>query len=75
MVNTSDSKLLDRALEVLLRELEGRHELAALAAQPYEDDPDLAWDTDPGPSLPYDGDIPPEVLQLAERRTRHNELR
>jgi hypothetical protein len=75
MVNTSDSKLIDRALEALLQELDGRHELEAIAAQPYEDDPDLAWATDPGPSLPYDDDVPPEVLRLAERRAHNTELR
>lgn len=49
-------------------ELEGRHEREVLVAQPYEDDPDLAWESDPGPSLPYDGEVPAEVLRMAERR-------
>ncbi len=58
-----------------MQELDGRHELEAMTAQPYEDDPDLAWDTDSGPSLPYDGEVPPEVLRLAERRAHNTERR
>ena len=67
MLETSDSKIVDRALATLVEELEGRHELDALEAQPYHDDPDLAWQPQ-GPDLPYDGDVPAEVARLAARR-------
>ncbi|HVB76409.1 MAG TPA: hypothetical protein VNI34_01155 [Candidatus Nitrosotalea sp.] len=66
----SDSSLLDRALAALIERLEQERELAALTAHPYEDDPDLAWEAPPGPDLPYDGDIPSEVAQLALERRR-----
>lgn len=64
----SDSRLLDRALAALVEQLEGQWEVAALASHPYEDDPDLTWQAPPGPDLPYDGDVPAEVLRLAQRR-------
>lgn len=50
LLGQSDSKLVDRALVALLHDLEARHELAALDAQPYEEDPDLAWEAAPAPS-------------------------
>lgn len=65
-----DSVLIDRALGLLLEKLQAEHELDALRAEPYEDDDDLAWDAPPGPELPYDGDVPAEVLALAEQRRR-----
>jgi hypothetical protein len=68
MLETSDSKIVDRALATLVEVLEGRQELDALEAQPYQDDPDLAWQPPQGPDLPYDGDIPAEVARLAARR-------
>lgn len=69
----ADSELVDRALQALLRELVDQREQAALDAAPYEDDPDLAWQAPPGPNLPYDGDVPDEVLKLAaERRGRYD---
>jgi hypothetical protein len=66
----NDSRLLDRALLALIEDLEGERELAALAALPYEDDPDLAWEVPPGPDLPFDGDVPEDVIELASRRRR-----
>jgi hypothetical protein len=63
-----DSELLDRALELLVRQLDAQRERAALAAQPFEDDPDLAWTAPAGPDLPYDGHIPDDVLELARQR-------
>lgn len=66
----SDSLVVDRALVALLQELEGERELAALAAHPYEADPDLQWEAPPGPDLPFDGDVPEEVMQTARRRRR-----
>lgn len=70
----SDSELLDRALELLVRRLDAERELAALDAAPYEDDPDLRWHAPPGPDLPYDGEVPADVLELArERRAAYDE--
>ena len=67
-----DSELVDRAMAALARELLGEHERAAIAAAPYEADPDLAWQAPPGPDLPYDGEVPEEVRRLAvERRARY----
>jgi hypothetical protein len=72
MLGTSDSQILDRALAALIEQLETEQELAALAALPYEDDPDLAWPLVPGPDLPYDGEVPAEVLRLAAKRRRRS---
>jgi hypothetical protein len=66
----SDSVVIDRALCALLEELEGERELAALTAHPYDADPELAWEALPGPDLPYDGDIPDAVIELARQRRR-----
>lgn len=63
-----DSELLDRALELLVRRLDAERERAAIAAAPYEDDEDLAWQAPPGPDLPYDGDVPEDVRRLASER-------
>ena len=64
----SDSKLLDRALAVLIDDLERERELAALDRHPYDDDPELSsWQAAPAP-LPYDGDVPDAVIRLAEQR-------
>ncbi len=61
---------MDRALLALIEEIETASERAALAAQPYDDDPDLNWAAPAGPVLPYDGDVPPDVRLLAEQRRR-----
>ena len=67
-----DSELIDQALAALWRELVGQRERDAIAAAPYEDDPDLAWDSPPGPDLPYDGEVPEDIVRLAaERRQRY----
>lgn len=63
-----DSELIDRALAALLRELLSAHEQRALLEQPYEDDPDLAWQVPGGPDLPYDAEVPDEVKRLAAER-------
>ncbi len=68
LVPGPDSRLVDRALAALVEQLEGRRELEALAAHPYEDDPDLSWSAPPGPDLPYDGPVPAEVRKLARQR-------
>lgn len=63
-----DSELLDVALELLVRRLDAERERAALEASPYEDDPEVAWHAPDGPDLPYDGEVPEEVLRLAAER-------
>lgn len=63
----SDSKLLDRALAALLEDLEEEREVAALACHPYDEDPELSWEV-PAAPLPYDGDVPDEVVEFARRR-------
>lgn len=70
LLKASDSRLIDRALQALIDELEGAAELSALEAHPYEDDPDLAWTVSEGPPLPYDGEVPEEVLARARARRR-----
>lgn len=64
----NDGQLVDQALDALLNEFETRQEHAALDEHPYEDDPDLSWEAPPGPSLPYDGAVPAEVIELARKR-------
>lgn len=69
-----DSALLDRALELLVRRLDAQRERAALAAAPFEDDDELTWQAPPGPDLPYEGDIPDDVVELArERRAQYEQ--
>ncbi|HSH59079.1 MAG TPA: hypothetical protein VK988_05440 [Acidimicrobiales bacterium] len=70
MLGVPDSRILDRALKALIDQLEEAQELAALDALPYEDDPDLNWAPAPGPDVPYDGEVPAEVLRLAAERRR-----
>lgn len=72
MLGASDSQILDRALVALIEQLEAEQELAALAALPYEDDPDIAWPVVPGPDLPYDGGVPAEVLRMAAKRRQRS---
>jgi hypothetical protein len=67
MSGLSDSQLLDRALAALLGQLEHEREIAALQLHPYDEDPQLSWES-PATSLPYDGDIPDAVVQLAQQR-------
>ena len=67
----SDAVVLDRALAALIEHHEAERERLALALHPYADDPDLdlgeadanAWN-----ALPYDGAVPPAVVQLALAR-------
>lgn len=65
-----DSRLIDRALDALLAELEGRAELRALEEHPYEEDPELAWGVSDGPPLPYDAKVPDAVLARAKALRR-----
>lgn len=70
LIDASDSELIDRALAALITQIEGDREIAALTAQPYEDDPELAWQVEDGPPMPYDGKVPKEVLDKAKARRR-----
>lgn len=70
LLKTQDSRLIDRALQALLDELEGLAEVRALEAHPYEEDPDLTWEVSDAPTLPYDGKIPAEVRARAKARRR-----
>jgi hypothetical protein len=70
LLGANDSQIVDRALAALIEQLEAEAEAAALTADPYEDDPDLAWEAPPGPDLPYDGEVPADVLRLAAQRRR-----
>lgn len=70
MTGARDSALLDAALGALLEHLVAERDGDALRAQPYDDDPDLAWSAPPAPALPYDGDVPAEVMALAKARRR-----
>lgn len=70
LVQAPDSQILDRALLLLVEALEAEREAAVLAALPYDDDADLNWSPPSGPDLPYDGEVPPEVLRMAAQRRR-----
>jgi len=69
-LGVSDSELIDRALVALIDGLEAERERIALAERPYEEDPELTWEAPVGPDLPYDCDIPRDVLDLAAERRR-----
>lgn len=68
LFNAPGSQVVDRALVALIDQLEGEHERAILTAQPYEADEELGWQPAPGPDLPYDGAVPADVRELADRR-------
>jgi len=70
LVGKQDSEVIDQALRALIHNLEHERELAALRDHPYERDPDLTWEAPAGPPLPYDAEIPAEVLALAEKRRK-----
>lgn len=64
-----DSVLIDRALAALLEAIEAERERSALDAMPYGADPELAWLAPIGTDdIPYDGDIPEEIVRLADAR-------
>ena len=70
LVNGGDSVVIDHALQALIAEHEARAERQSMEDHPYESDPELAWEVSDGPPLPYDGQVPPEVLKLAKARRR-----
>jgi hypothetical protein len=50
LLQTNDSTQIARALAAQIDELETEAEQRALAAFPYEEDPDLAWQAPSSPS-------------------------
>jgi hypothetical protein len=69
LVGTNDAAMLDRALHALISEVESEKEIAALRDLPYDSDADLALPAaSPATDLPYDGDVPTEILEIARRR-------
>lgn len=68
LVAGRDSDVLDQALAALIDREEGRREIEALEAHPYETDPDLSWSAPTAPDLDYAGEVPDEVVELARRR-------
>lgn len=74
LLGTSDSRLFDQALAVLLDALEGDRERQALGVMPYDEDSDLAWEAPEFPGLPYDGEVPEDVQRLAAARRRCPEM-
>jgi hypothetical protein len=64
-----DAELFDYALALFIQAVEGEREREILHARPYDDDPELAMPVS-GMVLPYDGDVPADVLRLAEERRR-----
>lgn len=70
LLGKPDSEVIDQALKALIDRLEGEREFAALRKHPYEQDPDLSWQSPQGPPLPYDADVPADVLALAEKRRK-----
>lgn len=66
-----DAAIFDKALAALLDAEETRREIEALKRFPYREDPDLYIPLPPATDdLPYEGDVPPEVLALAEARRK-----
>lgn len=73
LVGAPRSALFDAALAALIEKRLDAQEIAALSANPYQRDSELFlpkseidWDVE----LPYDGEIPPNVVALAKRRRR-----
>jgi len=66
-----DSELFDAALGALIDQDDQRREIAALERSPYDADTDLQLDVahiDWDRELPYDGDVPDGVMDLARQR-------
>jgi hypothetical protein len=68
LLGVSDSELVDRALQALVNELEAERELAALESHPLPDDAAFAWEASLNSDLPYEGDVPEDVIRLAAKR-------
>jgi hypothetical protein len=69
LAGLADSDLFDQALVLFLSAVEGERERAILREQPYHDDPELQLpEPDVDADLPYDGEVPDEVLRLAAER-------
>jgi hypothetical protein len=67
-----DAAMLDQALAALIDEIETAREIAAIRALPYHADPMLDLPVIAlADDLPYDGEVPADVLAAVEqRRTR-----
>jgi hypothetical protein len=65
-----DSRLIDRALQALIDSVEAAAEIRGLERFPYEDDPGLSFTGVGEPPLPYDDEVPKEVLAMARARRR-----
>lgn len=70
LAGATGSALLDQALAALVEQLGAQREIAALEQYPYDADPDLTWQPPNGPDLGYDGDVPADVVALAQARRR-----
>jgi hypothetical protein len=70
LLGASPSQIVDAALSALIEKIEEERERIALDRYPYEDDPDLSWEAPAGPQLPYEGEVPEDVLALARERRR-----
>ena len=68
LLGAPSSEIVDRALAALIDQLETAHEREVLTALPYEDDSDLAWEAAADQSLPYEADVPADVVRLAKQR-------
>lgn len=69
LVGTTDAQMIDRALEALIVEVNAAAERDALRRLPYDKDRelDLPAATFAG-ELPYDGEVPREILETARKR-------
>jgi hypothetical protein len=71
---TNDAALMDRALAELTKQVEQKREREVLARLPYDLDLELDLPQAPLPGgLPYNGPVPPEVQQLADKRRRQRQ--
>jgi len=72
LAGAPDAEWIDRAIALYIEVMEGEHERAALREQPYHLDPELdlppAAAAAAADALPYDGEVPADVLALARRR-------
>ncbi len=71
LLGMRDSDVFDAALEALVRNVTIDRELKALGRFPYAADPELSMPAGPSDlddAMPYDGDVPPEVIALARKR-------
>jgi hypothetical protein len=73
LVNGRDGQMLDAAMRALIEKLATEAESKALDSWPYASDLDLRMPdalADDRDALPYDGDVPADVVALARHRRR-----